>query len=64
MEAARPTQRPLDPIWLERALKDYRVLMLDQRGTGRSTPGGALGGLSPAEEARLPQPLPRRLDRS
>ena len=24
--------------WLERALKDYRVLLLDQRGTGRSTP--------------------------
>lgn len=24
--------------WLNRALQDYRVLMLDQRGTGRSTP--------------------------
>ncbi|MFE2251870.1 alpha/beta fold hydrolase [Streptomyces lavendulae] len=24
--------------WLERALRDYRVLLLDQRGTGRSTP--------------------------
>ncbi|MFJ6780234.1 alpha/beta fold hydrolase [Streptomyces yangpuensis] len=24
--------------WLERALQDYRVLLLDQRGTGRSTP--------------------------
>jgi pimeloyl-ACP methyl ester carboxylesterase len=24
--------------WLERALDDYRVLLLDQRGTGRSTP--------------------------
>ncbi len=24
--------------WLDRALKDYRVLLLDQRGTGRSTP--------------------------
>jgi len=24
--------------WLKRALKDYRVLLLDQRGTGRSTP--------------------------
>ncbi|MEU8567298.1 alpha/beta fold hydrolase [Streptomyces pathocidini] len=24
--------------WLERALKEYRVLLLDQRGTGRSTP--------------------------
>jgi pimeloyl-ACP methyl ester carboxylesterase len=51
MEAVRPTQRPPEPIWLGRALKDYRVLMLDQRGTGRSTPVGALGGMSPAEEA-------------
>ena len=24
--------------WLKRALRDYRVLLLDQRGTGRSTP--------------------------
>ena len=24
--------------WVKRALRDYRVLMLDQRGTGRSTP--------------------------
>ncbi|WP_432948728.1 alpha/beta fold hydrolase [Kribbella sp. CA-253562] len=24
--------------WLERATRDYRVLLLDQRGTGRSTP--------------------------
>ena len=24
--------------WLDRALSDYRVLLLDQRGTGRSTP--------------------------
>ena len=24
--------------WLKRALDDYRVLLLDQRGTGRSTP--------------------------
>lgn len=27
-----------DEGWLLRALKDYRVLLLDQRGTGRSTP--------------------------
>ena len=26
--------------WLDRALADYRVLLLDQRGTGRSTPAG------------------------
>lgn len=31
--------RPLDNKgWLKRALQDYRVLLLDQRGTGRSTP--------------------------
>jgi pimeloyl-ACP methyl ester carboxylesterase len=33
--------RPSDvhsPGWLDRALKDYRILLLDQRGTGRSTP--------------------------
>ncbi|MEU3501294.1 alpha/beta fold hydrolase [Streptomyces hundungensis] len=33
--AARPVGRD---GWLDRALKDYRVLLLDQRGTGRSTP--------------------------
>jgi pimeloyl-ACP methyl ester carboxylesterase len=36
-EAPRPTE-PSSPGWLERALKDFRVLMLDERGTGRSTP--------------------------
>lgn len=31
--------RPMDNSgWLKRALQDYRVLLLDQRGTGRSTP--------------------------
>ena len=30
---------PRPPVgWLARALEDYRVLLLDQRGTGRSTP--------------------------
>jgi pimeloyl-ACP methyl ester carboxylesterase len=34
-----PAPRPLgNEGWLLRALKDYRVLLLDQRGTGRSTP--------------------------
>jgi pimeloyl-ACP methyl ester carboxylesterase len=28
------------PAWLGRALKEYRVLLLDQRGTGASTPAG------------------------
>ncbi|CAN5649201.1 alpha/beta fold hydrolase [soil metagenome] len=50
-EAARPTRHPSTPGWLDRALEDFRVLMLDQRGTGRSTPVGALGGLTPAEQA-------------
>jgi pimeloyl-ACP methyl ester carboxylesterase len=36
-EAPRPTA-PTSPGWLRRALQDYRVLLLDQRGTGRSTP--------------------------
>jgi pimeloyl-ACP methyl ester carboxylesterase len=33
--APRPIGRE---SWLDRALQDYRVLLLDQRGTGRSTP--------------------------
>jgi pimeloyl-ACP methyl ester carboxylesterase len=35
-EAPRPTSAR--ETWLPRALKEYRVLLLDQRGTGRSTP--------------------------
>src|SRR3954463_7259155 len=37
-EAPRPTGHPRGPAFLDRALRDYRLLMLDQRGTGRSTP--------------------------
>ncbi|MFF0200712.1 alpha/beta fold hydrolase [Streptomyces sp. NPDC005017] len=42
------------PAWLGRALKEYRVLLLDQRGTGHSTPASRQtlplrGG--PAEQA-------------
>jgi pimeloyl-ACP methyl ester carboxylesterase len=33
--AHRPVGRD---SWLDRALRDYRILLLDQRGTGRSTP--------------------------
>jgi pimeloyl-ACP methyl ester carboxylesterase len=34
-----PSPRPVGRwSWLDRALADYRVLLLDQRGTGRSTP--------------------------
>src|SRR3954471_15668662 len=32
--------RPPGASWLDRALKDFRVISLDQRGTGRSTPVG------------------------
>src|SRR3954471_13491312 len=49
-EAPRPTT-PSTPSWLPRALKDYRVLLLDQRGTGRSTPVGTLPGLTPEQQA-------------
>ncbi|MGH3424580.1 MAG: alpha/beta fold hydrolase [Nocardioidaceae bacterium] len=51
-EASRPTRRPSAPSWLDRALRDYRVLMLDQRGTGRSTPVADLAGMTPSEQAR------------
>ena len=29
-------------VWLDRALREFRVLLLDQRGTGRSTPANRL----------------------
>ena len=46
--AQRPHGRDL---WLDRALEDYRVLLLDQRGTGRSTPATrqTLAGLGSAK---------------
>jgi pimeloyl-ACP methyl ester carboxylesterase len=50
-EAPRPTRRPNGPAWLDRALREFRVLMLDQRGTGRSTPVGSLPGMSAAQQA-------------
>jgi pimeloyl-ACP methyl ester carboxylesterase len=50
-EAPRPTGDPRGPGWLDRALRDYRVLMLDQRGTGRSSPIGDLTGLTAVEQA-------------
>jgi pimeloyl-ACP methyl ester carboxylesterase len=52
-EAPRPTRHPSSPGWLDRALREFRVLMLDQRGTGRSTPFGraALSDRTPAEQA-------------
>lgn len=50
-EAPRPTRKPNGPGWLDRALRDFRVLMLDQRGTGRSTPVGALAGMTAQQQA-------------
>jgi pimeloyl-ACP methyl ester carboxylesterase len=41
---------PITGLWLPRALLDYRVLLLDQRGTGRSTP------VTHQTLARLPGP--------
>lgn len=50
MEATRPTAPPTG--WMKRALRDYRVLLLDQRGVGRSTPVGAqIPGVIPQEQA-------------
>lgn len=37
-EAPRAFHAPTSPSWLDAALTRYRVVMLDQRGTGRSTP--------------------------
>jgi pimeloyl-ACP methyl ester carboxylesterase len=49
-EATRPTSPPSG--WMARALSDYRVLLLDQRGTGRSTPVGPLiPGKTAADQA-------------
>ncbi len=50
-EATRPSTGPRAPGWLDRALADFRVLLLDQRGTGRSSPVGTLPGRSAAEQA-------------
>jgi pimeloyl-ACP methyl ester carboxylesterase len=48
-EATRPTSPTTG--WMARALADYRVLLLDQRGTGRSTPVGEIPGDTPADQA-------------
>jgi pimeloyl-ACP methyl ester carboxylesterase len=50
-ESPRPTRHPNGPAWLDRALRDFRVLLLDQRGTGRSSPIGHLPGMSPQQQA-------------
>jgi len=51
VEAPRPTRHPSAPGWLDRGLQDFRVLMLDQRGTGRSTPLASLPELPAQEQA-------------
>jgi pimeloyl-ACP methyl ester carboxylesterase len=48
-EAPRPAGAPSG--FIGRALRDYRVLLLDQRGTGRSTPIGDLADLTPQQQA-------------
>lgn len=40
VEAPRPSLEPASPSWLPRVLEDYQLILLDQRGTGRSTPVG------------------------
>ncbi|KJL19683.1 Proline iminopeptidase [Microbacterium oxydans] len=39
-EAPRPFHSSTSPAWLDQALAHYRLVLLDQRGTGRSTPVG------------------------
>lgn len=49
-EATRPTSPPSG--WQKRALQEYRILLLDQRGTGRSTPvGPVIPGATPQDQA-------------
>ena len=49
-EASRPATPPSG--WMARALADFRVLLLDERGTGRSTPvGPVLPGEAASDQA-------------
>lgn len=50
-ESPRPAQRDERPPWLAAALEHFRVLLLDQRGTGRSSPVGPLLPRSTTPEA-------------
>ena len=44
VEAPRPVTPVGADTWLARALADFQVVMLDQRGTGRSNPIGSTAG--------------------
>jgi pimeloyl-ACP methyl ester carboxylesterase len=50
-EAPRPSRITSAPPWLARALADFRVVFMDQRGTGRSNPIGPRLQGGPAEQA-------------
>jgi pimeloyl-ACP methyl ester carboxylesterase len=50
-EAPRVIPPPVNGTFVHRALEDYKLVLLDQRGTGRSTPVGALPGMSPEQQA-------------
>lgn len=54
-ESPRPTfgRAPgsTSPAWIDRALRHFRVLLLDDRGTGRSAPLGGLAAMTPADQA-------------
>ena len=49
-EGTRPTAPPTG--WHKRAIADYRVLLMDQRGTGRSTPVGDIPGATPEAQVQ------------
>src|SRR5699024_11955047 len=44
VEAPRPVTPVGADTWLARALADFQVVMLDQRGTGRPNPIGSTAG--------------------
>ena len=64
-ESPRPNPAT-GPAWIGRALQDFRLLLLDQRGTGRSTPVGGIDAV-PGDlrrgEGGVPHPLPGGRDR-
>lgn len=53
-ESPRPTLRdPGFPGWLSRALEDYQLVLLDQRGTGLSSPVSEPVGDAPSQAEYL-----------